>query len=123
MKYAWLDAYLMRKSGVEKDFKVEWNWQRYMIDGKLFAAVCYDDDNRAALITLKLDPMEGDFLRQQYEDIIPGYYMNKPHWNSVKADGAVPDELLKDMLDKSYELILGSFSKKKQAEIRGRHGD
>lgn len=123
MKYAWLDAYLMRKSGVEKDFKVEWNWQRYMIDGKLFAAVCYDDDNRAALITLKLDPMEGDFLRQQYEDIIPGYYMNKTHWNSVKADGAVPDELLKDMLDKSYELILGSFSKKKQAEIRGRHGD
>ena len=45
----------------------------------------------------KLEPEEGDFLRSQYEDIVPGYYMNKMHWNSVKPDGEVPDELLKDL--------------------------
>lgn len=122
MKYDWIDEYLMAKTGVEKDFKIEWNWQRYMIEGKMFAALCFDDDGKKSLITLKLDPVEGDFLRGLYDDIIPGYYMNKVHWNSVKANGNVPDELLKDMLDKSYHLILGSFSKKKQAEILGQKG-
>ena len=43
--------------------------------------------------------------------------MNKIHWNSVKADGEVPDEILKDMLDKSYQLVLSSFSRKKHKEI------
>ena len=43
--------------------------------------------------------------------------MNKIHWNSVKPDGAVPDDLLKDLLEKSYGLVLAKFSKKKQLEI------
>lgn len=62
---------------------------------------------------------EGDFWRKQYEDIIPGYYMNKQHWNSVKADGEVPDDILKDMLDKAYQIVLGGFSKKRQKEVLG----
>ena len=66
---------------------------------------------------MKLDPAEGEFLRKQYEDIIPGYYMNKVHWNSVKAEGVVPDERLKEILEKSYRLVLGSLSKKKQKEL------
>lgn len=117
MKYDWIDAFLLSKNGVEKDFKAEWNWIRYQIGGKMFAAVCLDGNNEPKYITLKLDPAEGEFLREQYEDIIPGYYMNKMHWNSVKAEGAVADELLKDMLDKSYRLVLSGFSKKKQNEI------
>lgn len=118
MNYTWLDKYLLSKRGVNKDYKAEWNWDRYMISGKMFAAVCYDDvTGKAKFITLKLEPAEGEFLRSQYEDVIPGYYMNKVHWNSVKADGTVPDEMVKEMLDKSYNLILNSFSKKKQAEI------
>lgn len=117
MRYLWIDAYLMNKAGVTKDLKEEWNWIRYQIGGKMFAAICLGEDGEPYYITLKLEPSEGDFLRQQYEDIIPGYYMNKIHWNSVKPDGKVPDELLKDMLDKSYNLVLGGFSKKKQLEI------
>ncbi len=117
MRYDWLDCYLMEKTGVEKDLKKEWNWVRYQIGGKLFAALCLDEHDMPYYITLKLDPEEGDFLRRQYEDIVPGYYMNKTHWNSVKPDGAVPDELLKELLDKSYGLVLGSLSKKKQREI------
>ncbi len=119
MKYNWIDEYLMSKSGVIKDLKVEWNWIRYQIGGKLFVAICLDSKNQPHYITLKLNPDEGEFLRKQYEDIIPGYYMNKVHWNSVNPDGNVPDELLKEMLDKSYNLILSSFSKKKQSEILG----
>ena len=83
----------------------------------MFAAICRDDDNKPVYITLKLEPLEGEFWRKQYEDIIPGYYMNKVHWNSVKADGSVPDDVLKDLLNKAYEIVLGSLSKKKQKEI------
>ena len=117
MKYDWIDEFLLGKKGVRKDFKEEWNWLRYMIGDKMFAAVCYDDHNQASLITLKLDPAEGDFLRQQYDDIIPGYYMNKTHWNSIKVDGEISDDMLKDLLDKSYALVFSGFSKKKQREI------
>lgn len=117
MKYDWLDEYLLSKKGVTKDFKMEWNWIRYQIGDKLFVAVCLNKQNNPYYITLKLKPEEGEFLRQQYSDIIPGYYMNKVHWNSVNADGEVPDDLLKEMLDKSYQLVLSGFSKKKQIEI------
>lgn len=117
MKYGWIDEYLLGKTGVTKDLQKDWNWIRYQIGGKMFAAVCLGENDEPYYITLKLEPSEGDFLRQQYEDIIPGYYMNKVHWNSIKPDGAVPDDLLKDLLDKSYQLVLGGFSKKKQREI------
>ena len=118
MKYPWINEYLLAKPGVTKDLQTEWNWIRYQIGGKLFAAVCLDDaTGKPVYITLKLDPAEGDFLRQQYADIIPGYYMNKVHWNSIKAEGNVPDELLKEMLEKSYRLVRGGFSKKRQKEL------
>lgn len=117
MKYEWIDEFLLSKKGVSKDLQKDWNWIRYLIGGKMFAAICLDDNDNPYYITLKLEPTEGDFLRSQYSDIIPGYYMNKVHWNSIKADGNVPDELLKDMLDKSYNLVLNGFSKKKQKEL------
>lgn len=117
MRYVWIDEFLLGKKGVTKDLQKEWNWIRYQISGKMFAAVCLGDNNQPYYITLKLEPAEGDFLRNQYEDFIPGYYMNKLHWNSIKADGEVPDDLLKDLLDKSYQLVLSGFSKKKQLEI------
>lgn len=117
MRYHWLDEYLLSKKGVTKDLQPAWNWVRYHVGGKMFAAVCLDGQNRPYYINLKLEPMEGEFLRSQYEDIIPGYYSNKVHWNSINPDGAVPDELLKDLLDKSYQLVLGGLSKKRQREI------
>ena len=119
MKYEWIDEYLLGKKGVTKDLQEEWNWIRYHIGGKMFAAICRDDGNKPVYITLKLDPLEGDYLRKTYEDIIPGYYMNKIHWNSVKADGEVPDDVLKDMLDKAYQIVFESLTKKKQKEIHG----
>lgn len=119
MRYQWIDEYLLNKRSVTKDLQSDWNWIRYHIGGKMFAAVCLDSDDKPYYITLKLEPEEGNFLRQQFEDILPGYYMNKQHWNSVKPDGKVPDDLLKDLLDKSYLLVLKSFSGKKQREILG----
>lgn len=117
MRYDWLDAYVLSKPGVTKDLKKEWNWIRYQIGGKLFLAICLDDQDRPYYITLKLEPAKGQALREQYSDIIPGYYMNKQHWNSILADGQVPDALLKQLVDASYQLVLGSFSQKKQQAI------
>lgn len=70
-----------------------------------------------AIITLKIEPSYGAALRQDHKDIIPGYYMNKLHWNSVFLDGAVPDELLKEMIDESYQILLHSLPKKLQKEF------
>ena len=101
MPYPWIDDYLLQKPSVTKDLQPDWNWIRYQIGGKLFAAVCLDDQDQPYYITLKLDPAEGDFLRGQYEDILPGYYMNKTHWNSVRVQGSVPDDLLRNLLDEA----------------------
>lgn len=119
MRYEWIDEYLLAKRSVTKELQADWNWMCYKIGGKMFAAVLLNSENVPYYINLKLEPEEGAFLREQYPDIVPGYYSNKQHWNSVKPDGAVPDELLKDMLDKSYRLVLKGFSKKRQREILG----
>ncbi|MBP0969389.1 MAG: MmcQ/YjbR family DNA-binding protein [Oscillospiraceae bacterium] len=119
MKYDWTDGFLLSLKGVTRDLQPEWNWLRYHIGGKMFAAICMDDSGDPVYITLKLEPLEGEFWRGQYKDIIPGYYMNKQHWNSVKADGEVPDEVLMDLLTRSYRTVLGGLSKKKQREILG----
>lgn len=89
------------------------------LGGKKFVAVCFGENDKPYYITLKIESAEGDCLRQQYEDIIPRYNMNKMHWNSIKPEGEVLDDLLKDLLDKLYNLVLRGFSKKMQAEILG----
>ena len=112
MRYSWMDEYLLQKRGVTKDFQPVWNWIRYHIGGRMFAALCLDDAGKPYYINLKTDPMESEFLRGQYEDILPGWYSDKRCWVSVRPDGAVPDQLLQQMLDQSYGLVLAGFSKK-----------
>ena len=73
MKYEWLDEYLLNKRGVTKDLQKDWNWLRYNIGGKMFAALCLEhQSNIPYYITLKSEPEEGIFLREQYEDICFG---------------------------------------------------
>jgi len=111
MRYEWLDGYCLSKKGADKDYKLEWDATRYMLAGKMFAMKGGDKEGRP-IISLKLAPLHGEILRGEYKDIIPGYYMNKLHWNSVYLEGDVPDDVLKGMLDESYALILGSLSEK-----------
>ena len=118
MGYEWVDEYCLSKKGVKKDYKIEWQATRYMINDKMFAMQCGDKEGKP-IITVKLEPMFGELLRSKYKDIVPGYYMNKEHWNSLYLEGSVPDEVLKDMLDTSHQIILGSLSKKAQKEILG----
>lgn len=117
MDYQWLEEYCLAKPGAIKEYKVEWECYRYMVGGKMFLM---DAQNNLGqdIITLKLDPNYGDMLRQQYKDtIIPGYYMNKVHWNSIIKEKEVPIEEVKKMVDESYQLIFNSLTKKAQREI------
>ncbi len=116
MKYKWLDKYCLSKKGAKKDFKEEWNVIRYLIGDKMFA-MHGEDKEKKAIITLKCDPYFGQELRGQFPDIVPGYYMNKEHWNSLDLNGNVPDDVLKQMIDMSYDLVLNSLTKKKIKEI------
>ena len=118
MNYPWLEEYCLTKQGATKDYKEEWQATRYMVGGKMFALQGTDNTGRP-VVTLKLLPEDGDFLRSQYKDIIPGYYMNKVHWNSVYLDGAVPDDVVRDMIDKSWSILLASLTRKARKEIMG----
>ncbi|MCL2085511.1 MmcQ/YjbR family DNA-binding protein [Candidatus Saccharibacteria bacterium] len=119
MKYDWFEKYATSKKGARKEYKPEWEVDRYMIRDKMFIMHGGDKEGKE-IITLKLEPSFGQFLREQFPgEIVPGYYMNKDHWNSVYVDGNVPDEVLRDIIDKSYESILGAFSKKVKEEILG----
>ena len=119
----WLHAYLFDKPGVTKDYKVEWGWDRYMVGGKLFAATCCPGEKYAAeyathpLLTLKCEPALAELLRAKYPDIVPGFYTDKRHWISVFLDGAVPDDVLRGLCDRSYALVFGKLTKKLQRAI------
>ncbi|MDF2654345.1 MAG: hypothetical protein K0R19_819 [Bacillota bacterium] len=117
MKYTWMDEYLLAKPGVEKDYKPEWDAVRYMIRGKMFGMQGGDKVGKP-IFTMKLAPMDGQLLRSTYKDIVPGYYMNKEHWNSLYLEGDVPDDVVRDMLDQSYEVLLKSLTRKVQQEIQ-----
>lgn len=115
-EYPWLDVYLMALPGAEKDYKEEWEATRYMLHGKMFAMLGGDKEENP-IVTLKLEPSHGELLRKEYEAIVPGYYMNKQHWNSVYLEKSVPREVVFDMAKESHSLILMSLPKKMQKEI------
>ncbi|MDR1871118.1 MAG: MmcQ/YjbR family DNA-binding protein [Deltaproteobacteria bacterium] len=121
MNYPWLDEYCTAKVGAIKEWKAEWGAFRFMVGGKMFVLKGTYQTGRP-IVTLKLAPADGDLLRNKYKDVIPGYYMNKVHWNSVYLDGQVPDKIVKEMIDQSYALIFTSLTKKAQKEIMSQHG-
>lgn len=118
MRYPWFDAYCMEKPGTVKDFKAEWSWQRYMVGGKMYAAVMINGEGEVTGISLKCEPEFGDYLRQTFDGITAGYYMNKVHWNTIWTEReAVPEAIVKEMTDRSYRLIVSKLPKKVQAEL------
>ena len=124
-KYLWLDEYLLSKPGVAKDYKAEWDWHRYMVGGKLFAALMRPSDKydpayaEKDLINLKCDPMLAELLRNEHPEVLPGFYSDKRTWNSVDLGGNLSDDLLRQMIDDSYRLVFEKLTKKLQKEISG----
>ena len=122
MRYEWLDDYLLSLPGVEKDYKPEWGWFRYMLRGKLFAAVCSPGPEHKTygghdLINLKCGPVRSKLLRASYPDILPGFYSDKRTWIACFLDGDLPDELVRQLCADSHRLVLGKLPKYAQREI------
>lgn len=115
-RFAWVDEYCLNKTGCVSDFKVEWDVTRYMLAGKFFVIIM-QTPKKESIITLKVEPNYGRLLRLNHKEVIPGYHMNKLHWNSIFLDSEFPDDLLEELIDESYTILLRSFSKKKQQEI------
>ena len=81
----------------------------FKIAGKMFALTHVDEFDS---VNLKCDPEKAVELRERYDGIMPGYHMNKKHWNTVLTDGSVPDNLLKELILDSYELVKAGLPKK-----------
>ncbi len=71
-------------------------------------------------INLKCDPDRALDLRSKYDAVLPGYHMNKKHWNTVILDGSIPDNEIMDMIDHSYDLVVGGLTKSRRAGVEGR---
>lgn len=86
----------------------------FSVKGKMFCATDLEDFE---LINLKCDPEEAILLREKYTDVIPGYYMNKKHWNSVKTNGKISEKLIEEWIKNSYNLLVAGLPKKLQNEL------
>ncbi len=84
----------------------------YKVAGKVFALT--DPGDYPPRMNLKCDPDRAATLREEYESIIPGYHMNKRHWNTVRIDRSVPASLLRDLIRHSYDLVVASLPKGKR---------
>lgn len=107
--------YCLSKKGAEEAYPFDMVTIVFKLGGKMFGLV-YDRDGEIGL-NLKCDPELSLALRQQYEGIIPGYHMNKKHWNTVIFEKDVPDEEIYRLIDLSYDIVYKSLSKKVRDEI------
>lgn len=104
-----LQAHCASKPGVSWDTPFGPDVLVFRVAGKIFALAPLDVFET---INLKCDPERAIDLRERYEGIVPGYHMNKQHWNTVDVTGSVPRKLLVELIDHSYELVRASLSKK-----------
>ena len=81
----------------------------FKVSGKMFALAAVDEVPPS--VNLKCDPDLALDLRDRYEQITPGYHMNKKHWNTVQMDGGVPDTEVRRMIDHSYDLVAKALPK------------
>lgn len=86
----------------------------YKVAGKVFALT--NPSDFPPRVNLKCDPDRATELREQFESVIPGYHMNKKHWNTVILDGSLPARLVRELVDHSYELVVSTLTKSKRPD-------
>jgi predicted DNA-binding protein (MmcQ/YjbR family) len=99
-----LREHCISKNGATESFPFGEDTLVFKADGKIFAMVNLDGE---LSINLKCDPVFAIDLRERYSNVIPGYHMNKKHWNTIILDGTVPDKEVFSWIDHSYELVAG----------------
>ena len=104
-----LKKYLLNKPEAVEDFPFGPEVAVYKVRDKIFALIGIDKNE--VRINLKCDPVEAEQLRMVFEAVLPGYHMNKKHWNTVVINGSIPDDEVKRMIDNSYLLIVKKLGK------------
>ncbi|MCD4769609.1 MAG: MmcQ/YjbR family DNA-binding protein [Bacteroidales bacterium] len=97
-----LREYCISKPGATEGFPFDEKTLVFKVNAKIFAFTNLDGP---LTINLKCNPEMAIELREHYEAIMPGYHMNKKHWNTLQIDGSLPSSLIKDLIDHSYELV------------------
>lgn len=85
----------------------------FKVMGKMFALISITNPDR---VNLKCDPEYAAELRERYDEIIPGYHMNKKYWNSVTLNGGLDEDLVKSLVIHSYNEVIAGLPKKLQVE-------
>ena len=106
--------YCLRKPFVTEGFPFDQSTIVFKVGGKLFFLA---DIDQFTSINLKALPEKAIEQRERYSGILPGYHMNKKHWNTVQVHSDVPMDLLFQMIDDSYDLVYASLSKKIKHEL------
>ncbi|PIE43456.1 MAG: hypothetical protein CSA50_04910 [Gammaproteobacteria bacterium] len=120
MNEADLKQYLLGKPEAIEDYPFGPDVSVFKICGKMFALIGFE--NEVMQINLKCDPDEAAQLRDVFDAVIPGYHMNKTHWNTVIIDGSLPDGEIQRMIDNSYSLVVKGLKKAERTRLEITHG-
>lgn len=101
-------SYCLQKKGVSETLPFDESTLVYKVMGKMFALTNVDTFES---INLKCEPGIALQLRDLHEGVSPGYHMNKKHWNTIKIDGRIPDLLIYQWIDNSYNLVVEKLPK------------
>lgn len=109
-------TYCLKKPGVTEGFPFHEVTLVFKVINKIFLLLSTDEFPMR--MNLKFDPETAVELREKYEAVIPGYHMNKKHWNTIILDGSVSQKEIFQWIDGSYELIKISLKKTEQAKLK-----
>lgn len=107
--------YCLSKGYVTESFPFDEQTIVFKVDTKMFALSALE--RHPTTLNLKCNPERSIELRAQYPEVIPGYHMNKKHWNTIQINGNLSSLQLKELIDHSYELVVHSLTKKRQKEL------
>ncbi len=110
-----IDHHCLSKAAASVDYPFDETARVYRVMNKIFALLAEGQD--PLRINLKCDPQDAEALRAQHAAILPGYHMNKKHWNTLVLDGSLPQSLVTELIDHSYALVLQSLPKSKRVEL------
>ena len=110
--------YCLSKKGVTEHFPFDEDALVFKVGGKIFALTSLKKwENGNPTLNLKCNPERAEDLRNQYDGIQPGFHMNKKHWNTIAINRDVPNSLVTELIDHSYELVFKSLTIKSQNEF------
>ena len=102
-----LRGHLLSFTGAEETFPFGPNTSVFKVGGKMFALSQLGAESLR--VSLKCEPRLAEELREAHAAVIPGYHLNKRHWNTVIIDGSVPEQMVKDMIEDSYDLVVSKL--------------